>query len=157
MSCRPSRCSCSKCTNWPTGGAFPAWSPVSRRTRSRNSPSPANIRRARQGTDVHQSCPHRAAQSRELLAMPEDQRLAASLETVRSHTGDRGLTTVQASTYDWAQDKYALGAYPAPSSERDGFYEPIENTVFRAGAVTSTIHKSYSTGLTAGEAVLRTM
>ncbi len=93
-------------------------------------------------------------EARELLALPESERLAQSLDAVRSMAGDPGLNTVAASTYDWSLDQYARGAYPGPTSRRQGLYDPIDNTVFWAGMVTSTVSSSLDTGRAAGAAAL---
>lgn len=95
--------------------------------------------------------------ARELLAMSEEDRLASSLEAIRSAAGDDGLETVTASTYDWSLDPFARGAYPGPTSRRDGLYEPIGDTLFWAGMTTWTVAESYDTGRDAGQAVLRAL
>lgn len=93
-------------------------------------------------------------EARELLALPEAERLAQSVDAVRSMAGDSGLQTMAASTYDWSLDEYARGAYPGPTSRRDGLYEPIDHTVFWAGMVTSTVSSSLDSGRAAGSAAL---
>ncbi|WFR72400.1 FAD-dependent oxidoreductase [Prescottella defluvii] len=93
-------------------------------------------------------------EARELLAAPEAERLAQSLEAVRSMAGDAGLTTVATSTYDWSLDEFARGAYPGPTSRREGLYEPVHQTVFWAGMVTSTVSSSLDSGRAAGTAAL---
>ncbi|MDH6679771.1 monoamine oxidase [Rhodococcus sp. LBL1] len=93
-------------------------------------------------------------EARELLAAPEAERFAQSLDAVRSMAGDAGLTTIATSTYDWSRDEFARGAYPGPTSRREGLYDPIHRTVFWAGMVTSTVSSSLDSGRAAGAAAL---
>ncbi|GAA1777327.1 flavin monoamine oxidase family protein [Agromyces lapidis] len=92
--------------------------------------------------------------AQELLDLPEPDRLAAALDNVRTAVGDGGLQPVHASTYDWSEDEFARGAYPGPFSRRTGLNGPIADTVFWAGMVTSTIHSSRNSGITAARQAL---
>lgn len=92
--------------------------------------------------------------ARELLALPEEQRHQASLETVRGIAGDQGLQFKNASTYDWSKDEFARGAYPGPFSKREGLYDPVEGVLFWAGMSKSTIHSSRDSGTDAAKQVL---
>lgn len=92
--------------------------------------------------------------AQDLLDLPEAERLAAALDNVRTAVGDQGLQAVNASTYDWSKDEFARGAYPGPFSRRTGLNGPIDDTVFWAGMVTSTIHSSRNSGITAAKQAL---
>ncbi|MFF2274871.1 flavin monoamine oxidase family protein [Agromyces sp. NPDC058126] len=92
--------------------------------------------------------------AQELLDLPESERLAAALDNVRTAVGDGSLQQVNASTYDWSEDEFARGAYPGPFSRRTGLNGPIGDTVFWAGMVTSTIHSSRNSGVTAARQAL---
>ena len=92
--------------------------------------------------------------AQELLDLPENQRLQAGLETVRKLTGDNGLKYFKGTTYDWSKDQYALGAYPGPFSRRSGLNDPIDNVLFWAGMVTSTVHSSRDSGGRAADLAL---
>ncbi|MGO4103904.1 flavin monoamine oxidase family protein [Leifsonia sp. YAF41] len=89
-----------------------------------------------------------------LLDLPEQDRLAAALETVRATSGKPDLEYVNASTYDWSKDQYARGAYPGPFSRRSGLNTPINNTLFWAGMTTSTVHSSRNSGIVAANQAL---
>ncbi|MFF2493113.1 flavin monoamine oxidase family protein [Agromyces sp. NPDC058064] len=92
--------------------------------------------------------------AQELLDLPEAERFAAALANVRDAAGDQGLQYLHASTYDWSEDEYARGAYPGPFSRRTGLNGPIGDTIFWAGMVTSTIHASRNSGITAARQAL---
>lgn len=89
-----------------------------------------------------------------LLDMPEGQRIAAALEHIREVAGDPGLYPARSSTYDWSKDEFALGAYPGPFSQRGGLTDPIDDVLFWAGMVTSTINSSRDSGVRAAHAIL---
>ena len=92
--------------------------------------------------------------AQELLDLPETERFQAALDNVRTAVGDQGLQYVNASTYDWSEDEFARGAYPGPFSRRSGLNSPIDDTIFWAGMVTSTIHSSRNSGVAAANAAL---
>lgn len=92
--------------------------------------------------------------AQELLDLPEAERMAAALDNVRTAVGDPGLPALHVSTYDWSKDEFARGAYPGPFSRRRGLDEPIADTVFWAGMVTSTIHSSRNSGILAANTLL---
>jgi len=92
--------------------------------------------------------------AQELLDLPEAERFQAALDNVRTAVGDQGLQYVNASTYDWSKDEFARGAYPGPFSRRSGLNAPIDDTIFWAGMVTSTIHSSRNSGVAAANAAL---
>lgn len=94
------------------------------------------------------------AKAQQLLDVPEQQRLATALESIRLSAGDATLTPVHASTYDWSKDRFARGAYPGPFSRRTGLTDPIGGVLFWAGMVTSTVHASRDSGTKAATAVL---
>ncbi|MBC9935440.1 MULTISPECIES: NAD(P)/FAD-dependent oxidoreductase [unclassified Leucobacter] len=94
------------------------------------------------------------ARAQQLLDMPEDARLDQALQSIRATVGDPNLAPVHASTYDWSQDPFTLGAYPGPFSRRQGLTDPIAGVLFWAGMVTSTIHRSRDSGVVAAQAVL---
>lgn len=95
--------------------------------------------------------------AQELLDLPVQQRLQFGLETVQKLTGDRGLKYCKGTTYDWSTDKYALGAYPGPFSQRSGRNDPIENVLFWAGIVTSTVHSSRDSGIKSADLALKAL
>ncbi|MBM7830001.1 monoamine oxidase [Agromyces cerinus] len=94
--------------------------------------------------------------AQELLDLPESQRFAAALDNLRTAAGDQGLQYTKSSTYDWSKDQFARGAYPGPFSRwnANGLYSPINDTIFWAGMVTSTIDWSRDTGISAANATL---
>ncbi|MFC9559071.1 flavin monoamine oxidase family protein [Agromyces sp. NPDC056965] len=92
--------------------------------------------------------------AQELLDLSEAERFQAALDNIRTAVGDHGLQYVNASTYDWSKDEFARGAYPGPFSRRSGLNAPIEDTIFWAGMVTSTIHSSRNSGVAAANAAL---
>lgn len=92
--------------------------------------------------------------AQELLDLPEVERYQAALDNIRTAVGDQGLQYVNASTHDWSRDEFARGAYPGPFSRRSGLHGPIEDTIFWAGMVTSTIHSSRNSGASAANAAL---
>ncbi|HEY9323457.1 MAG TPA: NAD(P)/FAD-dependent oxidoreductase [Agromyces sp.] len=94
--------------------------------------------------------------AQELLDLPESQRFAAALDNLRTATGDQGLQYTKSSTYDWSKDEFARGAYPGPFSRwnANGLYAPVDETIFWAGMVTSTIAWSRDTGVDAANAAL---
>ncbi|MFB9309246.1 monoamine oxidase [Agromyces hippuratus] len=94
--------------------------------------------------------------AQELLDLPESQRFAAALDNLRTATGDQGLQYTKSSTYDWSKDQFARGAYPGPLSRwnANGLYAPVDDTIFWAGMVTSTIAWSRDTGIDAANAAL---
>ncbi|KRC60498.1 hypothetical protein ASE14_05645 [Agromyces sp. Root81] len=94
--------------------------------------------------------------AQELLDLPESQRFAAALDNLRTATGDQGLQYTKSSTYDWSKDEFARGAYPGPFSRwnGNGLYSPINETIFWAGMVTSTIASSRDTGISAATSTL---
>jgi polyamine oxidase len=95
--------------------------------------------------------------ARELLALPEEQRYGAALEGVRKLTGDRGLQYINASNYDWRNDKFAYGAYATGEKHPDVIYRPIKDTVFWAGAIMSSVAKAHSSGLDAAGTTLKAL
>ncbi|MFB9309245.1 monoamine oxidase [Agromyces hippuratus] len=92
--------------------------------------------------------------AQDLLDLPEAERFQAALDNIRTAVGDQGLQYVSASTYDWSKDEFARGAYPGPFSRRSGLNAPIDDTIFWAGMVTSTIHSSRNSGVAAANATL---
>lgn len=92
--------------------------------------------------------------AQELLDLPEQERHRAGLEVIRRIAGDPTLEYVNASTYDWSKDEFALGAYPGPLSRRSGMNAPIADVLFWAGITTSTVHSSRDSGVAAAEQVL---
>ncbi|MET4428732.1 MULTISPECIES: NAD(P)/FAD-dependent oxidoreductase [unclassified Mycolicibacterium] len=92
--------------------------------------------------------------ARELLALPEEQRFAAALEGVHKLTGDRGLRYINASNYDWRNDKFAYGAYATGERHPEVIYKPMKDTVFWAGAIMSSVAKAHSSGLDAAKTTL---
>ncbi|MEV5542161.1 NAD(P)/FAD-dependent oxidoreductase [Saccharopolyspora shandongensis] len=95
-------------------------------------------------------------QARALLAAPEPERMAAALDTVRVTVGDRSVEPVRTLTYDWDKDPFSMGAYPGFESGPDDIYAPLDDTVFWAGMVTSTVSSSLDTGRDAAAGALRT-
>lgn len=93
-------------------------------------------------------------EARELLALDEDQRFAASLATIRDVSGDQGVKAMSTAMHDWANDEFALGAYPGPHSNREGLHDPVGEVLFWAGISKSTISSARDSGLEAAEAVL---
>lgn len=89
-----------------------------------------------------------------LLDLPETERMAAALESVRVSAGDPALTPVHTSTYDWSKDEFARGAYPGPLSRRTGLTDPVAGVLYWAGMTTSTIHSSRDSGVRAANALL---
>lgn len=92
--------------------------------------------------------------ARKLLALPEEERYTATLETVRRMTGIPDLHYVRAATHDWTQDEFARGAYVLDFGDHTRLYAPVKNTLFWAGVVTSTISSSYDSGRRAAGKVL---
>ncbi len=92
--------------------------------------------------------------ARELLALPEKERLDAALAGVRKLAGDQGLNYVNASNYDWRDDEFALGAYATGERDQDTIYRPAKDTLFWAGAIKSSVASAHSSGLEAAQAVL---
>lgn len=95
--------------------------------------------------------------ARELLSLPEQERFAAALEGVRKITGDQGLNFVNASNYDWREDEFAYGAYATGPRDQDVLYRPMEDTVFWAGAVKSSVASAHSSGLEAAGQLLKSL
>ncbi|KJQ53102.1 flavin monoamine oxidase family protein [Microbacterium sp. SA39] len=92
--------------------------------------------------------------ARELLALPEKERFDAALAGVRRLAGDQGLAYVNASNYDWRDDRFALGAYATGKRDEDAIYRPVKNSLFWAGAVKSSVASAHSSGLEVAKAVL---
>ncbi|GAA1642024.1 MULTISPECIES: NAD(P)/FAD-dependent oxidoreductase [Brevibacterium] len=74
--------------------------------------------------------------AQELLDLPEVERMALALESIRVSTGVPDLQPVASVTKDWSKDRFARGAYPGPFSRRDGLHAPIDSRLYWAGIVT---------------------
>lgn len=92
--------------------------------------------------------------ARELLDLPEKERFAAALDGVRKLAGDNGLEFVNATNYDWRNDEFALGAYATGQRDQDTIYEPIQDTIYWAGAIKSSVGAAHTSGLEAAQALL---
>lgn len=95
------------------------------------------------------------AKAQSLLDLSEDQRLSRALESIRVSAGDPRLEPVATSTKDWSLDPYSRGAYPGPFSRREGLHDPIDSALYWAGIITSTVHSSRDSGVSAAQALLR--
>lgn len=96
-----------------------------------------------------------AERGTELLALSDDERIAAAVEGVRAIAGDHGIHPLAASIHDWAADPHSLGAYPLPIAPQDGLHDPTGPTLFWAGGVTSNLSTSFDTGRDAAAEALR--
>lgn len=90
-----------------------------------------------------------------LWSLSQDDRLAASLDQVRSAAGDNSLTFKNAVLHDWANDPYSLGAYGRGAGK--DLYAPAMGVLFWAGISTSSVHRSHDSGRAAAEALKATL
>lgn len=95
--------------------------------------------------------------ARELLALPEQQRFEAALTGVHKLTGDRGLRYINASNYDWRNDQFAYGAYATGEKYPEIVYRPIQDTVFWAGAIASSVASAHKSGLEAAKSTMKVL
>lgn len=93
--------------------------------------------------------------ARELLSLPEEQRFEAALAGVRKISGDSSLDYVNASNYDWRDDQFAYGAYAHAVKNPDAIYRPLNNNLYWAGAIQSTVAEANDSGVDAAKEILK--
>src|SRR5699024_395545 len=69
------------------------------------------------------------ARAEELLALPMEDRFAATLQNIRDWVKDPGLEYVNASNYDWRKDEFAQGAYPFGHRDSEALYTKVKDTL----------------------------
>ncbi|MCX4733520.1 hypothetical protein [Streptomyces sp. NBC_01363] len=88
------------------------------------------------------------AEAERLPAMPARQRHAEVLEVLRGVAGDRSLKPLKVMEHEWAKDLFARAAFT--DSERvtgiREIYEPVHDTLFRAGVITDQVDCSHDSG-----------
>lgn len=103
--------------------------------------------------------------ARALLAMSEDEALAAGLECLRRDLGRDDLMPVSMHLQHWNEDPYTLGAYsyvpPMADCSHEALAAPVANTLFWAGEATDqlwygTVHGAYRSGMRAAAEALTT-
>ena len=101
--------------------------------------------------------------ARHLLALPEDERFEAGLETLRRMSGKPHLEPVQRILHHWSEDPYARGAYsfipPGAEEAAQRLSMPVESVLHFAGEATSSdhpasIHGALESGRRAAHAAL---
>lgn len=95
--------------------------------------------------------------ARELLDLPEEESFAAALANISAWAEEPGLQYVGASVYDWRKDEFAQGAYPFGPRDTETLHTPIDDVIYWAGMVTSTISSSFDSGVEAAQAVIRSL
>lgn len=93
--------------------------------------------------------------ARELLSLPEEQRFEAALVGVRKISGDSSLDYINASNYDWRKDEFAYGAYAHAVKDPDAIYRPLNDNLYWAGAIKSTVAEANDSGVDAAKAILK--
>ncbi|WP_312976985.1 NAD(P)/FAD-dependent oxidoreductase [Corynebacterium sp.] len=93
--------------------------------------------------------------ARELLSLPEEQRFEAALAGVRKIAGDSSLDFINASNYDWRKDEFAYGAYAHAVEDPDAIYRPLNDNLYWAGAIQSTVAEANDSGVDAAMAILK--
>lgn len=91
--------------------------------------------------------------ARALLDLPETERFAAMLDTVRRMTDDDSLQYRTAMTHDWESDPFSRGSYGFEEGDDACIYRPHGHIRF-AGVTMPRVDLAYATGLMAARKLL---